>query len=100
MKSIDQRKSSSSSSTLSIDQTNDDTYYSIEQVQLKREQDGSSKGSLIQLEKSHRNDRIIDQEKTSMEAIGVRRKALSKGRSSDDYPWFYYKRDLSPSYIQ
>ncbi|CAF0942447.1 unnamed protein product [Adineta ricciae] len=100
LKSVDQRKSSSSSSTLSIDQTNDDTYYSIQQVHLNPEQDGSSKGSSIQLEKSHRNDGIVDQEKTSLETVGVGRKPLNKGRSSDDYPWFYYQHDLSSSYIQ
>ncbi|UJR10434.1 hypothetical protein I4U23_014638 [Adineta vaga] len=105
---MDRRDSTSSSNDSayynqdedSSPKSTDETYHSVQHVQLKREEDGSSKGLSIQFEKSHHNDGIIDQRRTCMEAIGMRRNLTNQGRSSNDYPWVYYQTDLSPSYIQ
>ena len=76
---------------------NEDTYQSVQHVHLKREEEGSS----IQIEQSQKNDGIIEERRTCIEACGVRRKtAVLPARSSNVYPWIYHRANSTPSFIQ
>ncbi|CAF0922056.1 unnamed protein product [Rotaria sordida] len=91
---------------------NEDTYRSVQHVQLKREQDGSLEGIAIQIEQSYNTDGKVDRRRTSMQACGVRRRttilsskspssstsASNTDRFSYDQPWLYYRTNSTPSF--
>lgn len=90
---------------------NEDTYQSIQHVQLKREQDGSLQGVSIQIEQSHNNDGTTERRRTCMQACGVRRRTTllpprpppspsSTDRSSDGQSWMHYRTNSTPSFTQ
>lgn len=89
----------------------EDTYRSIQHVQLKREQDGSVEGVSIQIEQSHNNDGITERRRTCMQACGVRRRTTvlpprpppspsNPDRSSDGQSWLYYRTHSTPTFTQ
>ncbi|CAF0760369.1 unnamed protein product [Rotaria sp. Silwood1] len=105
----------SSSSTLhnnNSNNDNEDTYRSVQHVQLKREQDGSLEGIAIQIEQSYNTDGMIDRRRTCMQACGVRRRTTilpprspssstsNTDRFSYDQPWLYYRANSTPSFTQ
>ena len=88
---------------------NEDTYQSVQHVQLKREQDGSLEGVAIQIEQSQKTEGTMKQSRTCVEACGVRRRTTAipprspssnTTRLSNDRPWLYYRTTSSPSFIQ
>jgi hypothetical protein len=79
---------------------NEDTY---ENIQLKCDQEGLS----IEIEQSQKNDGIINQRRTYMQACGVRRRTTdlpfrpsNTERLLNDYPWLYHRANSTPSFIQ
>lgn len=49
---------------------NEDTYRSLQHVQLKQQEDGSIEGVAIQIEQSHKNDGITERRHTCVQEIG------------------------------
>jgi hypothetical protein len=101
--------SSSSSPTFPPSNDNEDSYRSVQHVQLKREEDGSLEGVAIQIEQSHTTEGPIQQSRTCVEACAVRRRTTgippqssssNSTESSNDQPWLYYRATSSPSFIQ
>ncbi|CAM4780016.1 unnamed protein product [Rotaria magnacalcarata] len=84
---------------------NEDTYRSVQHVQLKCEQDGSLEGTAIQIEQSHNTEGMMERRRTCMQACGVRRRTTiisprsptSSTSSTDgfsyDQPWLYYLKN-------
>ncbi len=104
-------RSPSSSPTFQNNNNNDneDTYRSVQHVQMKCEQDGSLEGVAIQIEQSHKTDGMIERRRTCMQACGVRRRSTllpprcpssNTERSSNDRPWLYYRTHSTPSFTQ
>ncbi|CAF4213029.1 unnamed protein product, partial [Rotaria magnacalcarata] len=91
---------------------NEDTYRSVQHVQLKCEQDGSLEGTAIQIEQSHNTEGMMERRRTCMQACGVRRRTTiisprsptSSTSSTDgfsyDQPWLYYRANSTPSFTQ
>ena len=91
---------------------NEESYRSVQHVQLKRDEDGSLEGVAIQIEQSHKNDGMIERRRTCMQACGVRRRTTmlpprspssassssktpppttNTDRSSNDQSWLTYR---------
>ncbi|CAF3412379.1 unnamed protein product [Rotaria socialis] len=91
---------------------NEDTYRSVQHVQLKREQDGSLEGIAIQVEQRHNTEGMMERRHTCMQACGVRRRTTiisprsptSSTSNTDgfsyDQPWLYYRANSTPSFTQ
>lgn len=86
----------------------EDMYRSVQQVQVKREEDGSIEGIAIQIEQSKKTEGFVKQSRTCVEACGIRRRttiippqtsAFTQTRSFNDQPWLYYRTTSSPSII-
>ena len=103
--------SSSSSSnfrTNGNDNDNEDTYRSVQHVELKHQQDGSLEGVAIQIEQSHNTDGRIERRRTCMQACGVRRRTMilypetSSSLSTDMFPSDsscpYYRPNSTPTF--
>lgn len=90
---------------------NEDTYHSLQHVQLKQQQDGSIEGVAIKIEQSHKSDGLTERRHTSVQACGVRRRttqlpprpppsssSYNTDRSSNDQSWLSYRTISTPSF--